>query len=432
MKHAVVLLEGAATAGQTPGVAGTLLADAHTPVLRTLCRAGRVGRAALWPTGSPLTIETAVLTLAGYDASATGVPSAAFVAAGLRQSLSESDAVFFARLVTLDTDGPRGILPRRPKRVLLDPAAGGITETESKTLGADLLAHLRAALPDVGASLDLVPVAGNSFVLIERSGADYRSVVAPAPELDGDEPAALALPSGNAAATEVLSRLLSLAESFLARHEINIARVEQGLLPANALWVWDPSRRPGLTPLAASFPLSTALTTPSVGVAGVATCIACPVTRVKNPSPRSVADAAIPALAQRDLVIAHVPVRSAPGVSDALAAEALAQADLKLIAPLADHVLHGKTPGRLLVVATPVGVRPARRGAPPQSVIAIIGGGFAPTVERAFTDADAAASELVIDSGRDLLEFFLSSGRSAPAPVIRVKRVSAPAQERSL
>jgi 2,3-bisphosphoglycerate-independent phosphoglycerate mutase len=443
VKYCIIIPDGGADlpleelGGKTP------LEAANLPNLRALAAAGRVGCAVTTPEGFEAGSDVCSMSLLGYDPKKYHTGRAPLEAAALGLSPGPRDWIFRLNLVTTGQPGTDA------EGLMLDHSAGAITDREARALIHDLLAHWRAHAPDALRGIEVTPGVSYRNILVDSGGRDYSDLTTTPPHAIPGERWDAHLPKGRAAA--MLRALIDLSSDFLPRHEINIARVEQGLRPATLAWMWGQGTRPTVPSFHSRFGVKGAMITSVDLLAGIASYIGWD--RLNVPGLTSYHDtdyaaqgrATVAALASYDLVCTHVeapdeashqadwrtkvasleaidehivgPVARAMRDEWSAAADAHSSADAPLLArdattkadasrsPAADE------PGwRILVMPDHFTLCSTRKHDPTPVPFLMAGSWVRSAVQREFTEEAAAASDLIIDPGHDLMEYFLFSG----------------------
>lgn len=418
MKYGVVILDGAADealadlGGQTP------LQAARTPRLDALGARGRVGLVATTPEELDPGSDVGCLSLLGYDARRNVPGRAALEALALGVTLQPADQVVRMNFVTLgpDAGGRSG--------VLLDHSAGLLRDAEGRLLARDLLGAWRAREPELAGPLNLVHGRSYRAVMVDRGrslGAGLDCV--PPHECIG-EPWRENLPRG--AGGERLARLFLLSREVLSAHEVNIARRGAGKPEANAIWPWGPAEARPLEAFRERFGVRGAMISPVDLLHGIARAIGWD--SVEVPGLTSGADtdyaaqgrAACDALGRFDLVCAHVETpdelsHQGDWRGKVASIEAI---DQHVVGPLADRLAEfgdaerdGDAEGWRILVAIDHATSCVSRRHDATPVPFVMAGAWVRSlVARRCTEADGAASDLRIDVGHELMEYFLHGG----------------------
>jgi len=286
-----------------------------------------------------------------------------------------------------------------------DFTAGGLASPEAKQLIADLNAQV--------AKERCTFHAGESYrhLITVSNPAGFDPVCTPPRQLQGKQVTAH-LPRGPGA--DWLRTVMELAGTLLAAHEVNLVRRDLGENPATGIWPWGLGRVRSFEQFSARFRQSAALIAAEPAVRGIGALLGLTPVSVRGATGDLHTDygakgkAAVKALKKHDLVIVHVAapaVASLAGDVDAKV-KALEQIDSQIIGPLLE-ALRGGADWRLLVApdhAWSVANGAPGRTAPP---FCLAGRAIHSVLERPLTEASAAASDLQIELGHELMEYFL-------------------------
>jgi 2,3-bisphosphoglycerate-independent phosphoglycerate mutase len=275
--------------GKTP------LEAAHTPHMDAVASQGIMGWAQTVPSTCEPGSDIANLSLLGYDPLVYHTGRAPFEAVSMGIRLKEGDVAFRCNLVCLDHQGNETVK-------MNSYSAGHISTDESRILINDLNGFLN--LP----GLSFFPGVSYRNILV-WAGADPSAKTAPPHDLTGQD------------VTDYLNTrrelgpivaLIRKSWPFLSQHPVNKARQEQGLVPANSIWLWGQ----GKTPEMPSFPdrfdlrggvISAVDLLKGIGLsAGLESLFVEGMTGYLDTNFRGKADKALAFLAEKDLVYVHV------------------------------------------------------------------------------------------------------------------------------
>jgi 2,3-bisphosphoglycerate-independent phosphoglycerate mutase len=179
--------------------------------------------------------DAANLAFLGYDSEFVCRGRGAFEAAGVGLHVGMGDLAFRCNFVTVDE-----------KLCLVDERAGRIGGVEAKVLGecvericlkvhSDVEVFFRQGLGFKGALvLRGERLSGNVSAVLPKKG-DVVGMVAP---LDGSFEAKHT--------ADVLNEFIALSSQVLKSHPVNVGRVVEGMLPANAVLPWSGCGRPDM------------------------------------------------------------------------------------------------------------------------------------------------------------------------------------------
>jgi 2,3-bisphosphoglycerate-independent phosphoglycerate mutase len=397
MKYAIIIPDGAADeplkelGGKTP------LEVANTPNMDAIARAGRLGTVRTIPEGFESGSDVATMCLLGYDPVVYHTGRAPLEAAAQRIPLSPTDWVFRCNLVTV-VDG-----------IMKDHSAGGISDAEAQRLIRDLARHLDLA------GFEFHTGVSYRNLLVYRGHEEFNVTTKPPHEIP-EEPIAKWLPKGKG--SEILRDIMDRSRELFATHEINRTRVETGHNPASQIWLWGQGHAPNMPTFNDRFGVASGCMITGVDLLrGLAVLLGWQVREVEGMTSFhdtnyvGQGESTAAALDQYDLVFSHV---EAPD-------EASHQADYKTkiasIEAIDQHVvgpvlekLKTYPEWRILVMPDhPTNIATRKHGYAP-TLFAMAGTRVHGAIPRPYTEAAAKASDLHIERGHELMEFFLRGG----------------------
>jgi 2,3-bisphosphoglycerate-independent phosphoglycerate mutase len=397
MKYAIIIPDGAADeplkelGGKTP------LEVANTPNMDAIARAGRLGTVRTIPEGFESGSDVATMCLLGYDPAVYHTGRAPLEAAAQRIPLSPTDWVFRCNLVTV-VDG-----------IMKDHSAGGISDAEAQRLIRDLARHLDLA------GFEFHTGVSYRNLLVYRGHEEFNVTTKPPHEIP-EEPISKWLPRGKG--SEILRDIMDRSRELFATHEINRTRVETGHNPASQVWLWGQGHAPNMPTFNDRFGVASGCMITGVDLLrGLAVLLGWQVREVEGMTSFhdtnyvGQGESTAAALDQYDLVFSHV---EAPD-------EASHQADYKTkiasIEAIDQHVvgpvlekLKTYPEWRILVMPDhPTNIATRKHGYAP-TLFAMAGTRVHGAIPRPYTEAAAKASDLHIERGHELMEFFLRGG----------------------
>lgn len=232
MKYAIVIPDGASDEPQDALGGRTPLEAARTPAMDRLAREGVLGLSSNVPARFLPASDVATLSLFGYDPVRHYTGRAPLEAAAMGLALGPDDWAVRCNLMTI-LDGR-----------MTDFTAGHISSEE----GRALIEALRREVRGEGLEVEFHPGVSyrNLMIVRGRPGAPPfgDDTVTTPPHDVPDRPAADHLPTGTGAGA--LRSLMERGSAVVAGHEVNRRRVEAGLRPANAIWLWGQGQAPSL------------------------------------------------------------------------------------------------------------------------------------------------------------------------------------------
>jgi len=397
MKYAIIIPDGAADepleelGGKTP------LEAAKTPNMDRIAMEGRQGTARTVPEGFESGSDVATMCLLGYDPKVYHTGRAPLEAAAQHIPLAPTDWVFRCNLVTV-IDG-----------VMKDHSAGGISNAEAQRLIADLSHALR--LPGFEFHY------GVSYrnLLVYRGSEKFDLTTKPPHEIP-EEPISKWLPKG--AGSDILREIMNRSRELFAKHEINEVRLQTGENPATQVWLWGQGHAPNLPKFVDRFGIKTGCMITGVDLLrGLAVLLGWDVREVEgmtsfhdtNYAGQGVATAA--ALDEYDLVFSHVeaPDEASHQADWKTKVDAIEHIDQYVVGPVLEK-LKTFPEWRIMVLPDhPTNIATRKHGYAP-TCFAMAGTRVGGLVHAPYSEKNAAASDLQIERGHELMEFFLHGG----------------------
>ena len=421
MKYVVIILGGGADK-PLDGLDGlTPLEAADTPNLDRLARAGRIGTAATTPKGFGAGADVCVLDLLGYEPGVYHNGRAPFEAVGMGVEAAPEDWILSMNLVTV------GEVGTDQEGLMLDHSAGAIPDAEAKVLLKGLAEYWAEQEQGIGVEIELTPGTGYRSILVDRSGRDYSSVECTAPHEILDRAWGAAMPRGGKSDEgAVLSRLMRLSHEYLSGHEVNLARAEQGLRPANMVWIWGQGTGLGLPSFESQFGFRGGMIASGDLLSGISKLIgwdliACPgLTGFHDTDYGLQGKVAVDSVRKYDIVCCHIyaPDEASHQADYMTKVASLEAIDCEIIGPVmkaieryGDPAEDPKAEGwRVLVLADHYTLCSTRKHDAAPVPFAMGGAWVRSVVPRVLTEKQAGESDLHIDPGADLMEYFLHSG----------------------
>lgn len=439
MKYVIIIADGGADkpidelGGRTPFEA------ARTPHMDELTRLGRVGTAVTTPPGYAAGSDVCSMCLLGYDPRTYHTGRAPLEAAALGLDLRPADWIFRVNLVTVGAEGTPD------DGLMLDHSAGAISNAEARELVTGLMEFWRRHEPALCAELALTPGVSYRNILVDSSGnhtggRTYGGMTtAPPHEIPRrpwreHAPAAQA-GSASAAGAAVLNRLMSLSAEYLPAHPVNAARAARGQRVANMVWIWGQGTRPAMPLFQERFGLRGAMITSVDLLAGIAALIGWD--RLDVPGLTSYHDtdyaaqgrATCDAIDSYDLVCSHVesPDEASHQGDWKTKVAAIEAIDQQVLGPVMRRLSQFGDPAvdrdaegwRLLYLPDHFTLVSTRKHDPTPVPFAMGGAWVRSAVQRSYGEASAALSDLRVDPGDDLMEYFLRGGQANVPKTLR-------------
>ena len=409
MKNVLIIPDGAADAPLEALGGRTAFEAAKTPHLDALSGLGRLGTARTTPEGMPCGSDVCTMSLLGYDPARYHTGRAPLEAAAGGVAMEPEDWVFRVNLVNIQDGRMR------------DHSAGHISSGE----GARLITEFARRFDRPGFGFHPGVSYRNLMTDVSERGGppgpagptSWDAVRTTPPHDILEAPIRKHLPTGGPLA-EDLTRLIAESEVFLADHEVNRARRENGELPATHLWPWGQGRRPAMPSFEERFGKRGAMITAVDLLAGIGACLG--LERLDVPGQTSYHDNdyaatgahAAAAVGAFDFLVVHVESPDeASHAGDAQTKVAAIEAiDRHVVGPvvaaLRDACGEGG-PWRVLVMPDHHTRVSTRMHDPTPVPFLLAGYKVGGVVRRTLTEANAEASDLKVQHGHELMELFL-------------------------
>lgn len=267
---------------------------AATPNMDFLAQHGQVGLATTVPVGLPAGSDVANLSVFGYDPRACYTGRSPLEAISMGVTLGPDDVAFRMNLITLKPQGSRIYMQ--------DFSAGHISTQEASELVETLQKELGTHEIEFHAGV------GYRHLMVWRGGKDGMCTI---PPHDITGKAILdSLPNGDGA--DKLTNIMNHSQMLLHNHPINLRRKEQGLLPANSVWLWGHGKTPRIEKYSEKFGLTGAVISAVDLIKGIGICAGLDIINVEGATGYidtnylGKGEAALAALENHDFVYVHV------------------------------------------------------------------------------------------------------------------------------
>jgi 2,3-bisphosphoglycerate-independent phosphoglycerate mutase len=397
MKYAIIIPDGAADEPLAELKGKTPIEAAQTPNMDLVATEGRQGLARTVPDGFESGSDVATMCLLGYDPKVYHTGRAPLEAAAQQIPLAASDWVFRCNLVTV-IDG-----------VMKDHSAGGISDAEAQKLLGDLARKLN--LP----GFQFYNGVSYRNLLVYRGTEEFDITTKPPHEIP-EERADKYVPRGKG--SQILNHIMDVSRELFENHEINEVRKETGHNPATQVWLWGQGHAPNMPKFKERFHINSAAMITGVDLLrGLAVLLGWDVLNVEGMTSfhdtnyEGQGKATADALDKYDLVFSHI---EAPD-------EASHQADWKTKVAAIEHIdkyvvgpvlkkLKTFPEWRILVMPDhPTNIATRKHGYAP-TPFTMAGTRVGGLLKAPYSEKNAAASDLKIDHGHELMEYFLRGG----------------------
>lgn len=394
VKYAIILPDGAADepldelGGRTP------LEAANLPNIDSIAASGRLGTVRTVPEGFVPGSDVATMSLLGYDIRKHYTGRAPIEAVARNVQTRPDDVVFRCNLVNI-TNGE-----------MTDFTAGHIRTTEAGQI-------IKALNTELG-SEEIQFHTGISYrnLMVIRDQATLETSCMPPHDIP-QELVADYLPKGKGA--DRLRIIMDKARKIVSQHDVNHVRKDLGELPATDIWLWGQGMVPILARFRQRFGVRGAVIAAVDLIRGLGKLLGW--TLIDVPGATGYLDtdyaakgrAAVKALDEFDLVTVHIEAPDEAGHAGDIAEKvaALERIDEHIVGPVLEK-LRTFPKWRILVSPdhpTPIRIKTHSATPPP---FCMAGSDVVRVVSHArLTERLAAQSDLHIEQGHELMEYFL-------------------------
>ncbi len=395
MKYAIILPDGAADEPVELLDGITPLEAARTPNMDWVSSHGRQGRVVTVPKGFSPGSDVATLSLFGYDARHDYDGRAPLEAAARGITARPGQLIFRCNLVTI-VDG-----------VMADFTAGHITNLEAEQLINDLNEMIGSD------SCRFHPGVSYRNLMVATPPGGLKATCTPPHDIP-DQPIKKHLPKGTGA--DWLRTIMLRAHDLLGAHDVNHVRADLGDNPATDIWLWGYGKPTTLQSFEERYGVRGACIAAVDLIRGIAKSVGMTVIDVDGATGYLDTDyaakgkAGVAALDEYDLVVVHVEAPDEAGhLGDAEAkVAAIEKVDEYIVGPMLEK-LRTFDEWKLLVAPdhpTPVEKRTHTSDPPP---FCVAGSSVHSVLRRPFSEKAAVTSDLQIDPGYELMEYFLKA-----------------------
>ncbi len=368
MKYLILHADGMADLACPELGGSTPLQAATTPYLDQIAQRGEVGLLSLPSDAGTVGSDVTSVAVLGYDPKKYYPGPGPLEAAGLGVTVGEQDVVFRCTMVTVRGESASGSKDRAAdikklgSHVIMEDATAGLIETDQ---ARELVEAVNEQLGSE--SIQFYPGSGHRHLMVWVGGKSRATCVDPQ-QLVGQS-IAEGLPSGDGA--DVLRKIMDASFFILRDHPVNEEREQEGLKPANCLWLWGQGRAPLWPPLPERYQMTGAVVSSSDMHRGVGLCAGLEASELPPDSGEEsdkfagCVNAVVQELAKKDFVYLHAglsdDVLHATNVRDKV--QAIERFDAQVVGPVLAAL--AKYPAyRLLVVCDP-GLAKRDGSAPP-------------------------------------------------------------------
>lgn len=393
LKYCIVILDGMADYPLKEFGGKTCVEVAETPNLDHIASDGQIGIVRTVPEGLPPGSDVAAMSLLGYDPLIYYTGRAPLEAASLGIELKGDILAFRCNLVTVNNN------------ILEDYSAGHISNEEAKVLISLLNERLGTK------SVRFYAGKGYRHIMTYCNSIRLNVNCIPPHDIMGQSIGAN-LPKGDG--SEILIKLINDSCNILPYHDINISRIARRKNPANMIWLWGQGKRPTMPTFLEKYGVKGAVISAVDLIKGLGSILGMEVIEVPGATGNIDTDYdakaryAIDAFRHYDLVVVHIEAPDEMG-HDGNAVEkirAISNIDEKVIGPILESL---KRSGSFRIMALPDHYTPiVKRTHSSEPVpFAMFGDGIRKGMGGVFTEAFADRSQIRIDDGYELMNYFL-------------------------
>ena len=416
VKYALIILEGAVDESVAELGGATPLEAASAPNIDVIAQAGRVGLCAASPTGMRPTSLTATMSLLGCDPGEIDPAMGPLSALARGVETEAGDRVW--RLTFISAPGG----------VVMSPSVDSIDAPEARALVSTVVEAWRVRAPDLAERFRATAIDSTGCVLIERRNGQSGAAEPALPiDLIGQTWRSWA---PNDRGLSSIARLIEIGSEALSGCEVNRARRSAGAATVDVAWIWGGGLAlKGGRSFAERFALRGAVAGQSEHAVGVGRLIGLERAPMSSSAVSggddlaSLGETVAGAMDRYDLVVAHVRTPAEASIRGDVEAKtrAIEAIDSLVVGPalrrfdrldrLGTKSSEGSDDGFRIMVAATAEVSCIDRAAMDFPTLVTMGGTWMEgQVSRRLTERDAAESDLRVEPGHEILEFFLLSG----------------------
>ena len=378
----------------------TPLEAAKIPNMHFIAKNGEVGITNTIPKGFAPASDVANLSILGYDPVKYYSGRGPLEAANMGIEIAEGDVAFRCNLVTIDND------------TMLDYSAGHITSKEAallidivnKSIGSEFIKFYHGV--------------GYRHLMVSKDKVMTKELLKtkciPPHDITGFG-VSKNLPKGPGA--KFLVDLMERAKAPLQAAEINRVRIDLKENPANSIWLWGQGTAPNMPSFKDKFGITGSIISAVDLIKGIGKIIGLEpldvpgATGYYDTNYKGKGEYAIESLEKNDFVFVHIEATDEAGHNGDTRAKiaALESFDKFIVRPIMEYLNNKKEPYRIMMLAdhyTPIKVK--THTADPV-FFAIYGEGVNGNNISAFTEAEAAKSNITLANAFELMSRFVKA-----------------------
>jgi 2,3-bisphosphoglycerate-independent phosphoglycerate mutase len=384
----------------------TPLQAADMPIIDSLAKKGTLGMVKTVPEGMNPGSDTANLSVMGYDPCVYYSGRSPFEAVSMGVPIAETDITFRCNLVTLSDE------VTYEERVMLDHSADEISSAEAKELIAEIGRTFGTPY------IKFYPGVSYRHLMVWENGPYDWRLIPPHDILD--KKITNFLPAGKS--SETVAAMMKKSVELLADHPVNRQRRENGLRPANSIWIWGEGKKPLLSSFTEKYGLKGAVISAVDLIKGIGLCaglesIDVPgATGTIHTNFRGKAEAAFAAL-QKGLDFVYVHLEAPDECSHRCEinnkVKSIELIDREVVGVLRERLDATGEPYKLMFLpdhATPLSLR--THTSDPVPFLIYDSSNEQDNPDYTYDECCAAGAGLYVDKGYRLMDFFLKNGEA--------------------
>jgi 2,3-bisphosphoglycerate-independent phosphoglycerate mutase len=422
MKYVIVIPDGAADTPIPDLGNKTPLDVAKKPHMDSVAMTGKLGTVRTTPPGYSAGSDVCTLCLLGYDPAKYHPGRAPLESAAMGLKLDpQQDWVFRCNVVT--------IVEQNGVPTMMDHSAGHIGDKEARILLEAVREKLSpnsklGIAPADAATGDITFFPGVSYRnLMTVRGLDFAGLKTTPPHDIPEQPIKNYMPKGGKHA-DLITKLILDSHEILKNHEINLTRRDLGENQASHIWLWGQGRAPNVPTFQSRFGKSGAMITAVDLLRGIANLLGwrnldCPgISSYHDTDYAMQGKVTIDNIEKYDVVCCHVeaPDEASHAANFAEKIESIEAIDKHVVGPVLDYLKKNEARFggyRMLIMPDHATQCTTRKHYDEPVPFAIAGTGVPArsTVQLPYTETAARQSDLHIQQGYDLMEFFLNANK---------------------
>ena len=351
MKYLILVGDGMGDYPLTELGGKTPLEVANTPMIDALCTKGEFFLNHTVPEGYPPGSDVANMSLMGYNPASYYTGRAPLEAAAMGITLAEDEFAYRCNMVTLDHDTNGDVTMR-------DFCAGHISNEESHQLIAALETECSTE------RFHFKPGVSYRHLLIYKGEHPGFATVPPHDYIEKD----ITEHYGKYLAHAEWKELLEKAREVLAKHPVNLKRIQEGKNPASLVWLWGEGKMPAVPTLTDRFKITGSMISAvdllkGLGVLGGLKPLEIPgATGYIDTNYAGKAEAASRALLNEDFVFVHLEAPDEAGHKGSIEDKitAIEDFDAKIVTPIIQQLQEAGEDFRVVITMdhfTPIALR---------------------------------------------------------------------------